>query len=149
MHSDGKHDLRFLQVKLRKRRTFPHIEISMCELAEADPVYWFGYPLSDVRHLSHAPEILPVYSISTVGRWLMILKPKVGSAIVSATPCPSSVEKFRKLGPAYAIDLPLEFGMSVVPVIASETGKVFASPPILSHRMSPKHIFLVNRRSSS
>jgi hypothetical protein len=99
---------------LESRGHFPYIEVSSRELAEGEPVYSYGYPLSSSFGFA-------VGQASFGGTELC---PRVTSAIVS-----SKREKTKFIGSpqdpkVYVLDKALNYGNSGGPIIAVETGKV-------------------------
>ena len=124
-YADPRHDIALLKVDLEanvnkdwlKGKTgFPHLRVSSRNLEEGEPVYCFGYPLSDL--LIHQKE--PVVVGETA------LCPRVTSAIVSST-----IEMRTGLTTefdeqVYVVDKALNYGNSGGPVIAAETGNVHA-----------------------
>jgi len=101
---------------LKGKSSFPFIEVSRRQLEEGESVYSFGYPLSEARTQQH-PGM-------TVGE--VLLSPRVTSAIVSST-----LEKTKMIMSSgderiYVLDKALNYGNSGGPIVATETGKVYA-----------------------
>jgi serine protease Do len=126
MHCDVEHDFALLKANPTGQERFSHIEVSTRAAVEGEPVYCFGYPLSDLCDPQELPPLMSTFSLSWMDGWLLVLKPRVSSAIVAARPFPTSAPGLPKLGSCYAIDRTIEFGMSGAPVIATETGNAFA-----------------------
>ena len=108
------------QVKegLKGRSGFPHLTISSRVLEEAEPVYAFGYPLSEGGVVHENPVMM-------VGA--TALSPRTTSAIVAST-----LERTGMVmslgGPPdrYVLDKALNYGNSGGPIIATETGHAHA-----------------------
>lgn len=106
---------------------FPHIEVSTRELEEGEPVYAFGYPLPEI----HDPSTLPGSPVSfnpaiVSAVAYTVYCPRVTSAIVSST-----LEKTKFISTTddpkvYVLDKALNYGNSGGPILAVETGKVYA-----------------------
>ncbi len=101
---------------LKDRGHFPYIEVSSRELADGEPVYSYGYPLSSSFG----------FTVGQVAFGGTHLCPRVTSAIVS-----SKREKTKFIGSpqdpkVYMLDKALNYGNSGGPIIAVETGKVHA-----------------------
>ena len=124
VESHPHYDFALLKADPVGQREFAHVEISTRELEEGDPVYCFGFPLSDLCDLKEQISIFSTWSVGAVDGWLLVLKPNVISAVIAAAPCRTVVQDVRKSGASYAIDRPVDFGMSGAPVVAARTGKV-------------------------
>jgi hypothetical protein len=104
---------------LKDLNEFPFVEISARDLDEGEPVYSFGYPLSDSFVLKNGGN--KGISIGTTA-----LSPRVTSAIVS-----SKIEETRMVITSgdpkiYVLDKALNYGNSGGPIVSTETGKVHA-----------------------
>jgi serine protease Do len=107
----------------REEKSFPFLPISTRELDEGEPVFSFGYPLSETQDLANLPIFDLGAGISGSG---IFYSPRTTSAIISSTvhirgPIWTNTEPKR-----YVIDKALNFGNSGGPIIASETGNVCA-----------------------
>jgi S1-C subfamily serine protease len=112
------------------KTTFPHIEISTRTVEEGEPIYAFGYPLSELiiappgsLHPDLARPFTPGAPISS---GMPNLCPRATAAIVSAQIYASGAVASGLAPAAYAIDKALNFGNSGGPIVATETGKVLA-----------------------
>ncbi len=122
---DVDHDVAILKAKRVGKSGFPYLSVSRREANEGDLVYCFGYPHSDLfGPPTGMPRVTSVCSISVQNNWILVLKPKVASALVAAKSCPSRIRGVRKLGADYSIDRGIDFGMSGAPVILPETHRV-------------------------
>jgi serine protease Do len=101
---------------LKDKSEFPYIEISSRYLEEGEPVYSFGYPLSEsyVNKQQH----------HTMGH--TALSPRITSAIVSSTFEKSKMVMTSNDPRVYILDKALNYGNSGGPIVATETGKVHA-----------------------
>jgi serine protease Do len=106
---------------------FPYIEVSSRELEEGEPVYSFGYPLSESSLLVNTPE-------ATIGH--AAHSPRITSAIVASTMESSKLFSTSEDAKAYVLDKALNYGNSGGPIVATETGKVHA----LCSRFQPVRI---------
>jgi serine protease Do len=121
-------------VGLNQETPLPHIEISTRSLVEGEPVYSYGYPLPQMMSSPHPPPLELAANLlpadfrpeqANLGFSVVAASPRVTSAVIAAVeylgqdPPPS--EPMR-----YVIDKALNYGNSGGPVIAAETGKVFA-----------------------
>jgi hypothetical protein len=101
---------------LKNRVVFPHITISTRRLDEGEPVYGFGYPLSEAQATNFGPMVVGTVSLA----------PRITSAVVSADR--------EKWGPrissadpdVYVLDKALNYGNSGGPIVATESGHVHA-----------------------
>jgi serine protease Do len=96
---------------------FPHLTVSRRPLDEGEPVYSFGYPLSEGRIVSHDDNV-------TIGA--SRLAPRATSAIVASTLLNDSMAMSDADPLWYVLDKALNFGNSGGPIIATETGHVHA-----------------------
>ncbi len=121
---DPEHDIAILKADLAKNRDktwmeeggFPFVPVSFAELEEGEPVYSFGYPLSQAEHFDFG-EVM--YGDS-------VLVPRITSAIVS-----SNIEKTEMAhgdDPThlYVLDKALNWGNSGGPMVSTTTGQVHA-----------------------
>jgi serine protease Do len=125
----------------------PHLTISERELDEGEPVYSFGYPLTDEGpHLRMTADMLPEELlgefIDSQGRSVprealdgvsieiptFGFSPRVTSAICASRVAYESTLPINPEGERwyYAIDKALNYGNSGGPIVASETGRVHA-----------------------
>lgn len=95
---------------------FPFIEVSSRELEEGEPVYSFGYPLSESTVIDSSSV-----TIGFAGH-----SPRVTSAIVASTMEKSEPISTPEDVKVYVLDKALNYGNSGGPIVASETGKVHA-----------------------
>jgi serine protease Do len=102
---------------------FPYIEVSGRELEEGEPVYAFGYPLSQ----SHSLATNIGYGAHS---------PRVTSAIVASTMDSTTMISTSNDPRVYVLDKPLNYGNSGGPIIATESGRVHA----FCSRFQPVHI---------
>lgn len=101
---------------LKGKTAFPFIQVSSRQLDEGEPVYSFGYPLSDVDVHKHDQSVIG----------LEALCPRVTSAIVSST-----FEQSRPfMNPddpkVYILDKALNYGNSGGPIVSTESGMAHA-----------------------
>jgi hypothetical protein len=97
--------------------SFPHLTISNRALDDGEPVYAFGYPLSQASIVHSDPGFVVGHASHS---------PRTTSAIVAA-----SVDETRMittdLDPrVYVFDKALNYGNSGGPIVATETGRVHA-----------------------
>jgi serine protease Do len=104
------------KVHLVGRSGFPFITVSTRDLLEGEPVYSFGYPLSETLGLTQ-PNIAFSHTAHS---------PRTTSAIVAATMDKSEVVSWIGFPAVYVLDNALSYGNSGGPIVASETGKVHA-----------------------
>lgn len=108
---------------------FPHLKISKRVLDEAEPVYAYGYPLSNSLIIETGKQVqinikgqglksFPLQSIQTH------LCPRITSMIVSSK-TESSITS-SCIPNTYVLDKALNYGNSGGPIIATETGYVHA-----------------------
>jgi serine protease Do len=102
---------------LKGKTGFPFIEISSRILEEGEPVYSFGYPLSETN-------VLVNNAVSTFA--LTAHCPRVTSAIVAATMEKTTLASSPDDPKVYVLDKALNYGNSGGPIVATETGKVHA-----------------------
>lgn len=102
---------------LKSRADFPHITPSALDLQEGEPVYAFGYPLSDSTIHRHDEQM-------TMGS--SSLRPRVTSAIVSSTLEQTAVFMTNADPRVYVLDKALNYGNSGGPIVSVETGHVHA-----------------------
>lgn len=95
---------------------FPFIEISLRELEDGEPVYSFGYPLSDSFVVENRDVIIGGISLS----------PRATSAIVSSKLEKTSMVMTSKDPKIYVLDKALNYGNSGGPIVSTETGKAHA-----------------------
>lgn len=123
---DMAHDFALLRCDFEKNRTktvlkdrdgFPHITVGVKPLEEGEPVYAYGYPLSEAFSRETPDGIV-------VGGTIM--RPRVTSAIVASTiegrgmvSTPNDVQK-------YVLDKALNYGNSGGPIVAVDTGHAHA-----------------------
>jgi serine protease Do len=101
---------------LAGRTTFPYIQVSTRELEEGEPVYSFGYPLSEAS----AQQM----SGMTIGS--VALSPRVTAAIVSSTLDETKMVMTGADPKIYVLDRALNYGNSGGPIVAADTGSVHA-----------------------
>ena len=101
---------------LKGKKSFPFIEVSRRQLEEGEPVYSFGYPLSEAG-IQQQPGL-------TVGE--ISLSPRITSAIVSSTFEKTKMVMSSRDENIYVLDKALNYGNSGGPIVAAETGKVHA-----------------------
>ncbi len=129
-HVDPKHDFALLKVDFQQNKArgfvegegFPYIEISTRTLDEGEPVYSFGYPLSEPTFLDE------VYVVDGQPKPMGYLahSPRVTSAIVSSTVEKSRARETEADTLVYVLDKAINYGNSGGPIVAVETGKVHA-----------------------
>lgn len=107
--NSNKDDLKGLQ-------GFPFIEVSSRELEEGEPVYAFGYPLSDPGILLDGPVAFGYYAHC----------PRVTSAIVASTMDRTKMISTPEDVKIYTLDKALNYGNSGGLIVATDTGKVYA-----------------------
>jgi S1-C subfamily serine protease len=96
---------------------FPLIEVSSRELEEGEPVYSFGYPLSESSLILQTPEMSFAHAAHS---------PRVTSAIVASTMESTKMVSSPEDIKVYVLDKALNYGNSGGPIVASDTGKVHA-----------------------
>jgi S1-C subfamily serine protease len=106
---------------LRDRSGFPYIEVSCRDLEEGEPVYAFGYPLSEANLAVNNQNMVIGHSAHS---------PRVTSAIVASTMESTKMFSSSEDVKVYVLDKALNYGNSGGPIIATDTGKVHA---ICSH----------------
>jgi hypothetical protein len=102
---------------LKGKTGFPHLEVSSRKLDEGEPVFSFGYPLSEPKGIIDTPELM-------VGHTTYF--PRLTSAIIASKYWESGFVKSSRDPKVYVLDKALIFGNSGGPIIAVETGKVHA-----------------------
>jgi len=105
------------KASLKGRSGFPYIRPSVRELEDAEPVYSFGYPLSEASIEYHDAQV-------TIGG--QALCPRVTSAIIA-----SHLDQSEMFVPGvrprvYVLDKALNYGNSGGPILSVETGHVHA-----------------------
>ena len=101
---------------LKGRSDFPFIQVSTLPLEMGEPVYSFGYPLSESKVNNSGPVTIGVSELS----------PRVTSAIVSSNLDKTKMVMSSSDPKHYVLDKALNYGNSGGPIIASETGHVHA-----------------------
>jgi serine protease Do len=99
---------------------FDHLTVSIRVMDEGEPVYSYGYPLAQAVHTYPAFPPPPVQLVS------VNYSARLTSAVISSHAASLSLVNMNKKVLRYVIDKPLNFGNSGGPIVASETGKVFA-----------------------
>jgi hypothetical protein len=102
---------------LTGKTEFPHLTVSTRQLQEGEPVYAFGYPLSEFGIVRSDPTI-------TVGH--LAHSPRTTSAIVAATMDKTTRVSTSSDPQVYVLDKALNYGNSGGPIVAVETGHVHA-----------------------
>jgi len=102
---------------LSGRSDFPHLTVSIRELEEGEPVYSFGYPLSESSLLVSSPGMSIGY---------LAHSPRVTSAIVASTMEATALVSGPDHVKVYVLDKALNYGNSGGPIVAVETGHVHA-----------------------
>lgn len=108
---------------------FPFLQISARTLDEAEPVYSYGYPLSETVLINtgqtinitiqgHGTQVLPVQTYQTH------LSPRITSLIVSSRTENSNIHQDGSKPNSYVLDKALNYGNSGGPIICVETGYV-------------------------
>ncbi len=115
------------QAWLKNRTGFPAIEISTREIEEGAPVFSYGFPLTETVIL---PSGLGISAVGTT------YSPRVTSAVLSSRQHLHGPLKTSSDPLFYVIDKALNYGNSGGPIVATETGKVFA----LCSRFQPTFI---------
>jgi serine protease Do len=124
-HFDDRLDIALLKVDLERnkakewlkgRSEFPFLMVSTRLLEEGEPVYAFGYPLSEARSFGNDGL--------TVG--ITQLSPRVTSAIVASHQEASGPVVTASDPPVYVLDKALNYGNSGGPIVAVETGRAHA-----------------------
>lgn len=101
---------------LQGRQGFPYVRVSRRKLSEGEPVYAFGYPLSEADLVRDDQVMVTQYAH----------KPRVTSAIVASTLETTGPIMTSNDPQNYVLDKALNFGNSGGPIIASDTGCVHA-----------------------
>ena len=101
---------------LKGRSGFPYILVSTRELAEGEPVYSFGYPLSAGFARQMPGMILGATALS----------PRVTAAFVSSTLDETRMVMTGGDPKVYVLDHALNYGNSGGPIVAVDTGHVHA-----------------------
>lgn len=101
---------------LQGKTGFPFISVSQRQLAEGEPVYAFGYPLSSAELNTSGPVMIGSTTLS----------PRVTSAIVASTMYTTGMIMSNTDPRVYVLDKALNYGNSGGPIVASETGRVHA-----------------------
>jgi serine protease Do len=104
------------KVSLKGKTGFPYIEVSSRELDEGEPVYSFGYPLSDALTWNIGGPIMGIVRLS----------PRVTSAVISSTLYRTEMIETSSDPKVYVLDKALNYGNSGGPIVATETGKACA-----------------------
>lgn len=126
VHHDAQHDFALLKAEPQGGAKYSYVEIVKRDIAEGEPVYCFGYPLSDLCETRSKPAISSTYSLTFKDDRLLILKPKIVSGVVAAAPLSATCSGFPAVCSSYATDINFDFGISGAPIIATECGKAFA-----------------------
>lgn len=122
---NAKYDIALLKVDfglnsdkqwLKTSSHFPYIEISKRELELGEPVYSFGYPLSESQVMRTTGAVIGSVSLS----------PRVTSAIVSSKIEKTSMVMTSADPKMYVLDKALNYGSSGSPIVSTDTGKVHA-----------------------
>jgi serine protease Do len=112
---------------LRGRRDFPFLTVSAESLAEGQPVYSYGFPLSKGRIESAEPG----FTVASTS-----LSPRVTSAVVASLVEYHGMVQASTDPQVYVLDKALNYGNSGGPIIATETGHVHA----VCTRFQPLHV---------
>lgn len=124
-HVLPRYDFALLKVDLQKnatkawltgRTSFPFIGVSSRHLTDGEPVYAFGYPLSESS----------VRDLGTVKVGSASLCPRVTGAIVSSTLDRTQMIMSAADVQVYVLDKALNYGNSGGPIVATDTGRVHA-----------------------
>lgn len=105
------------KVQLIGLTEFPYLQVSSRILDEGEPVYSFGYPLSETQVLVNGPTQQMSHTAHS---------PRTTSAIVAATMNTSELVSWPGFPAVYVLDKALNYGNSGGPIVATETGKVHA-----------------------
>ena len=121
---------------LHEQKSFDYIEVSSRILDEGEPVYAVGYPLIDTKVGSLAdlpdsdlPESMAKDKAASPGKPISFasLSARVTSAIVACQEVEGErLENAPDQPIKYVIDKALNYGNSGGPIVATESGKVFA-----------------------
>lgn len=124
-HVLPKYDIALIKVDFEKnsnkewlngKSEFPFIQTSTLPLEMGEPVYSFGYPLSESKVNTTGPMTIGVNELS----------PRVTSAIVSSNLDKTKMVMSSSDPKHYVLDKALNYGNSGGPIIATETGHVHA-----------------------
>jgi serine protease Do len=124
---------------LKGKSGFPFLEVSSRELDEGEPIYAFGYPLSE-------QELTNLGNIQVASTWLY---PRVTSAIVSSLIFESGPVRSKEDLKRYVLDKALNYGNSGGPIVATETGRVHALCEGFQAVYIRQDHYLINRSSRS
>jgi serine protease Do len=109
---------------LESRSGFPFINITAKPVEEGEPIYAFGFPLTETQSVDKIDPNIKVYpGVTALGT---VFSPRVTSAVVASLvylqgPITSGGDSIR-----YVIDKALNYGNSGGPIVRVETGEVFA-----------------------
>lgn len=112
---------------LKGKKGFPFINVSRRQLEEGEPIYSFGYPLSNA--LYEKTEIGIVHGNSQ-------LSPRITSAIVSSTTEQTEAMWTPHDPQKYVLDKALNYGNSGGPIVSTQTGNAHA----LCSRFQPVYV---------
>jgi serine protease Do len=105
---------------------FPHLTVSSRELDEGEPVYSFGYPLSDYQIIKDEPNGTAGFASHC---------PRTTSAVVASTMDTTRMVSSTADPKVYVLDKALNYGNSGGPIVSVDTGHVHA----LCSRFQPVH----------